>query len=159
MKKLIIITLTCMLGAPLVTSCSTVMHGPNQNVVISSTPQNAHVIIDGMPYGCTPTVTKLERKRNHHVRIDLPGYEPYETVLTYSVSKWFFGNILIGGVPGMIVDAVTGAMYKLTPAQICAELSKCDSALSVSERGDELMIAITLRSCPEWEEIGRLKKL
>lgn len=35
---------------------------------------------------------------------------------------WLFGNLLFGGLICVIVDAATGAMYKLTPNQMAAQL-------------------------------------
>jgi hypothetical protein len=36
-----------------------------------------------------------------------------------SVSGWYFGNVVFGGLIGMlIVDPLTGAMYNLTPEKI-----------------------------------------
>lgn len=49
--------------------------------------------------GTTPVIAKLERKQSHLVRLELDGYQPYETTLTKSVSGWVWGNLVFGG-PG-----------------------------------------------------------
>jgi hypothetical protein len=56
------------------------------------------------------------------VKIELPGYMPYETNLIRKVDGWIAGNIVFGGLIGLAVDAITGGMYKLTPEQIQSEL-------------------------------------
>jgi hypothetical protein len=64
----------------------------------------------------------LTRKDNHIVRIELAGYKPYETTLTRKVSGWVWGNIVFGGLVGLAVDAIDGALYNLTPEQVSAAL-------------------------------------
>lgn len=50
------------------------------------------------------------------------GYADKTVTLDSSLSGWYWGNILVGGLIGMlIVDPLTGAMYKL-PEQASADL-------------------------------------
>jgi hypothetical protein len=49
----------------------------------------------------------------------MPGYEPAEVQLKPSLSGWYFGNILFGGLIGMVaVDPNTGAMFNLMPNKV-----------------------------------------
>jgi hypothetical protein len=64
----------------------------------------------------------MKRKNKEHcVKILLDGYELYEMDLIRTVDRWVVGNVLIGGIIGLAVDAVSGSMYKLTPKFIKAE--------------------------------------
>ena len=138
----------------LVVGCGTIIHGTTQQVGFSSSPSGAEVSINGQNSGTTPMIVDLNRKDNHLVEISLDGYQPYETTITRSASGWLFGNIIFGGLIGLVVDAASGGMYKLSNDQIDAELHN-DYADSMSE--GELYIAVVLEADPEWEKVGQLK--
>ena len=136
-------------------SCGTIIHGTTQEVGISSQPTNAKVSINGEDRGSTPMVADLKRKNTHMVRIQLDGYETYETTLTRSTSGWVWGNIVFGGIIGLVVDASAGGMYKLSPEQLNAELRSQNADIAQSDEG--LYIAVVLEAEPEWEKVGSLK--
>lgn len=133
-------------------SCATIMQGTTQTVGISSSPSGALVTVDGKAMGKTPVMADLKRKDNHTVQIKLAAYEPHEMTITRSLSGWVVGNILFGGLIGLAVDAITGGMYKLTPAQINGELVKSVATTD----GDILYVAVVLEPDPSWEKIGQL---
>ena len=94
------------------TSCASIINGSSQPVSFGSTPPGATVTVDGQPKGTTPSTIPLERtKRGHIVRIEAPGYYPYETHLSANFSVWYVGNLLIGGLIGFALDPCTGAMW------------------------------------------------
>jgi hypothetical protein len=136
-------------------ACGTIMQGTTQQVGISSNPSNASVTINGQNHGNTPMIIDLKRKDAHMVKIELDGYQPYETNLTRSTSGWVWGNIVFGGLIGLVVDASAGGMCKLTPEQIDSELRSAQAeALS---NDDGLYIAVVLEADPSWEKIGSLQ--
>jgi hypothetical protein len=66
-------------------------------------------------------------KRNITVRtiaFTLDGYENYEMNTYRKVNAWIIGNIMFGGVIGLGIDALTGAMYRIKPEYIEVELKK-----------------------------------
>lgn len=136
-------------------ACGTIIQGTRQQVGISSNPSNASVTINGKYRGNTPLIIDLKRKDSHIVRIQLDGYQPYEATLTRSTSSWVWGNIVFGGLIGLVIDASTGGMYRLTPEQIVAEL-RASQASTVSNE-DDLFIAVVLETDPSWERIGSLE--
>src|SRR3989338_4181214 len=85
-------------------SCATIISGTRQKVGISSDPVGASVTIDNQNQGRTPLIVRLDRDDNHIVKIDLHGYQPYQTTLNKKLNGWLFGNILFGGVIGIIID-------------------------------------------------------
>ena len=99
----------------LLESCATIMHGTTQGIPISSEPSEADVLVDGQPYGTTPTVVEMKRKSDHVVRVEKEGYQAEEMVVMHVVSGAVAGNILFGGLIGWGVDASTGAQYRLVP--------------------------------------------
>ena len=141
-----------------ITGCATIMHGPRQDVGISSSPAGAMVTIDGVTYGKTPVITNLKRNDNHIVKIELAGYEPYETTLTKKLDGWVWGNIVIGGLIGLAIDAISGSINRLTPEEIQATLAKNGGSASLL-KDDMLCVAVVLKSDPNWEKIGELKRV
>ncbi len=103
-------------------ACSTVLNTTTQEVEIKSNPANAKITIDGKKFGLTPQIINLERGTNHVVKLELDGYELYETQLTRKISFWFWGNALNGFIPGMVIDLFTGSMYNLLPEKISVDL-------------------------------------
>jgi len=148
----------CALGGvaigALVVGCATIINGTLQDIGISSSPSGATITVDNLNYGITPTVIKLSRKDNHFVKIELPGYKPFKITITRGVSGWVWGNIVFGGIIGLAVDAISGGLYKLSPEQIKATLSKSDIGLIYRE--DAIYIAVVLQPDPSWEKIATL---
>lgn len=69
-------------------------------------------------------MVSLDSDRSHMVELSLDGYEDETIQLKKSTSGWLAGNILLGGIPGLIVDAATGGMYVLEPTQVNASLDE-----------------------------------
>lgn len=134
--------------------CATIIHGTRQDVGIASTPSGASVAVNNSPVGKTPVVASLRRKDNHIIRIELDGYLPFETTLTRKASGWVWGNLALGGLIGLAVDAISGGLYKLTPEQVTAELAK--GTIGESARADDLYFLVALSPDPSWQRIGQL---
>ncbi len=118
---IIIVLLVSSLGLQ---SCATLFNTPSQQVEIVTTPPNAKLVIDGKKFGTTPQVVNIERKNNHVIKIELDGYEAYETQLTTKLSFYFWGNIFNGIIPGLIIDMFTGSMYDLFPEALNIQLQE-----------------------------------
>ena len=53
-------------------------------------------------------------KARYQVTYTKNGYETKTVPVEFKLDGWYFGNILLGGLIGMlIIDPATGAMYKL----------------------------------------------
>lgn len=96
-------------------ACSTFLNSTTQEISIKTEPANAKITIDGKKFGTTPQVVNIERGSNHIIKLELEGYDAYEMQVTRKLSFWFWGNVLNGLIPGMLIDMVTGAMYNLLP--------------------------------------------
>jgi len=143
-------------GGILLSSCATIICGSKQQVKFTSNPTSAAIYIDEVKVGTTPFELNLARNREHRVTIKLDGYQPYETTLTKTFNPWYLGNILFGGVIGLIIDPITGAIYHLTPGQVNTELSK-GTAFKTNKKG--IYIAIALVVDKNWEKVGQLENL
>jgi len=104
--------------AILLSGCASIVHGTTQEETFRSIPRGAHVKIDGRYFGDTPVTAKLSRKKVHQVEVNLPGYQPANFELQQHVSGWYFGNIVFGGLIGIVVDYADGAIYVLEPSQL-----------------------------------------
>ena len=80
--------------------------------------------------GDSPAIVKLPRKAG--------GYAGQTLVISRQFNAWFVGNIIFGGIPGGVVDAITGAMWNLEPSLLAVTLEQ------VSARGQQrLQVVIT----------------
>lgn len=139
------------------TSCATIMSGSKQKVNISSTPNEAVVFIDYEEVGKTPFETKLVRKQEHIVRLELQGFQPYEITLKRKFNGWIIANALVGGIIGVVVDLATGSFYYLSPREINAELQS--GTVLKKQKGSDIYIGVTMTPNPEWTPAGTLTKI
>lgn len=104
--------------------CATITTGTNQRIPINSNPAGATVNISSGFTGVTPCVADLRRNQDHTVNISKIGYDTAVVVLRKSMCGSTAGNLLLGGVIGLGVDACSGAMFKLEPLEINAQLNR-----------------------------------
>ena len=118
-------TLALLLGG-----CATIISGKHQVVEIRSTPAAAHIKIDranngamlSVWEGLTPSSIPLERKYTYLLTVSLDGYQPIEMGLANGSNGWVWGNLLLGGFIGLIVDFSNGAAKTIEPDEIDIEL-------------------------------------
>ena len=123
-----LITLSAIL---VLTGCCSIVSGTKQNVKIDSQPTGSTVTIKQLNSvtetniwdGKTPAVVKLKRKNSYLVTISREGFQPIEMPIEYKgMNGWVWGNILFGGIIGVIVDSINGSATKLGPDNISVEL-------------------------------------
>lgn len=122
------LALAAALALPCV-GCASVTRGTTENISISSTPAGATAEISGLdePTTClTPCVVVAKRNAEITVSVNKEGYEPQVIPLTKEIAPTgaagFAGNLLLGGVVGMGVDAVTGAPVDHKPNPVIVTL-------------------------------------
>jgi PEGA domain len=138
------------------TGCATIIHGSKQQVAIISDPRKARIEIDGIALGQTPYVARLTRGNNHLVKIELEGYLPYEMKLKSKLDGWFFGNIVLGGLIGIVIDVATGSMYRLSPKDVTTQLNS--SLAEVKKTREGIYLSVVLKPDSKWDKIGQLEK-
>ena len=52
--------------------------------------------------GTTPLVANLEREDEYRIIVSKEGFEDKEVILKNSLTGWFWGNIICGGIIGII---------------------------------------------------------
>ncbi len=112
-------------AAGLMTGCASVVGDTKYDVRVTSTPPDASFEVvnkdgDIVQTGSTPSTVTLKSGRGYFkgqtydLKFKKSGYADKVVTLDSSLSGWYWGNLLIGGVIGMlVVDPLTGAMYKL----------------------------------------------
>lgn len=122
MKK---ISLLCGAAVLSLSGCASIISGKTQTMTFQSTPELSDITIlnrDGkkIHVGKAPVTVSLNRgagffvPERYTVIFEKEGYEKKEIKVTPSMNGWYIGNILFGGIIGLlIVDPATGAMYSL----------------------------------------------
>ena len=133
-KSSLLLTTACLvLGATLVfTGCASILGGgTRQDVQISSTPAAATIKVERTGVtgkietvweGTTPATVNLKRKREYLVSVTLDGYQTIEVSLEHGTNGWVWGNLLCGGLIGLIIDFTNGAAKKLVPDEVNVQL-------------------------------------
>jgi hypothetical protein len=113
----------------LVCGCASIVSGRRMEVAISSVPSNAHVSIynkrgEHVASGMTPMATELKRGNGlmgpakYTATIQKPGYQSAQVPLRRSVNPWVLGNAIVGGIPGLVIDPITGAAWNPAPKEV-----------------------------------------
>ena len=132
--------------------CASIVHGGSREVIIRSEPPGANVLVlkqgtsEAVASGTTPITVSLDPKRGYFkgqsyvIKFDFPGYRSAEVLVQSTLSGWYFGNIIFGGLIGMlIVDPLTGSMWNLAPEEVDQSLHPESS--QVIESGDGIVVA------------------
>lgn len=106
--------------------CATITTGTNQKIPINSNPAGANVSISSGYQGITPCIADLRRNQDHTITLTKAGYDSAVIVLRKGMCGSTAGNLVIGGVIGLGVDAISGAMFKLEPGEVNVNLNKAD---------------------------------
>ena len=101
-------------------ACATVTRGEHTAWEVRTTPPGAQVkTSNGMICDSTPCSLRMMRKDTFTAKITKPGYKTVEVRVTNKISGQgglgLAGNVIVGGIIGIGVDAVTGASLDLTP--------------------------------------------
>lgn len=131
------LVVTGCLVACLTTGCATITRGSNDTLVVESDPAGADVKLSTGMTGKTPATFKLPRKEALVVEIQKAGYESVQVNVTPQIagggSAAMAGNVLLGGLIGVAVDAGSGAMNDLKPNPISVKLVALDGVDAAAE--------------------------
>lgn len=123
------ISLSMILMLPIIaiTGCASVTRGVNEDVVIIYEPADA-AISTSLNHTCSssPCTIQVARKKAFQVTGSKTGYHSQTVQVNTKVSgggaAGFAGNVIVGGVIGMGVDAATGATLNHTPNPVVIKL-------------------------------------
>jgi hypothetical protein len=124
MKKFFILAAVVCLFA---NGCATLFKGTSEEVRFESKPTGAEVWIDGIKFGTTPAVFKLESKKTYAIEFKMDGKTRAVRPTNHMQAGYLVLDILAGLVP-VIVDAATGAWYKLDMHTVIADIDWPEAA-------------------------------
>ncbi len=144
----------------LLPGCATVVSGANQVVSVSTSPPGATCSIDrgGALVGSVPSTPGVlpigKSGRDLTVTCTKPGYQTARTVSASSFNGWTFGNLVVGGLIGVAIDASTGANFDYPPLIDVAMLpdpasARPSSASPLAEAPDRQLITTRMMRLPE----------
>jgi hypothetical protein len=84
--------------------CATVMQPGPDSIPLTSVPPGATVLLNGYIKGVTPVNVVVNHDERCSLEIHKDGYQTIYINKDKVVAGWVFGNIVFGGVPGLIVD-------------------------------------------------------
>jgi hypothetical protein len=108
-------------------ACGSITRGTTEPVAFTSDPPGANMATN-KGYACpaTPCTLEVGRSDEFAATFTKPGYAPQtvlvQTKIVGNGAAGFAGNILVGGVIGMGVDAATGAAMDHVPNPVHAVL-------------------------------------
>jgi hypothetical protein len=124
-------------------ACASMVSKSDYPVLVSTNPSGADVVITNSAgtevyKGPTPNTVTLPASdgyfsgETYQVRASMNGYESGYSSINSSLDGWYFANLIFGGLIGMlIVDPLTGAMFKL-PDQTTVSLSPSSAREAVA---------------------------
>ena len=148
-------------AAVALSGCASIFNGQTQAVSIRSEPDGAAVTVtnrsgEKIHTGTTPVTLTLKRGAGYFksevytVVLTKEGFDKKEITIAGTVNGWYIGNILFGGLIGMLaVDPVTGAMYSFPDSVSGALQAQATDTPKTSMSRDTLTIVSTDSLTPE----------
>lgn len=136
---------TFMASILLFSSCASIVSKSSYPISINSAPSEAKIIIKDKKgieifSGQTPATLKLRSgsgffgKARYQVTFTKNGYDSKTVPVEFKLDGWYFGNLLLGGILGMlIIDPATGAMYKLDTEYLNETLVQSTASIQKEE--------------------------
>jgi len=137
----------------LCSGCASIVSKSQYPVSINSSPAGATVSVKdshGVEVfrGTTPTVVTLKASTgyfspaSYSLQFEKEGYAPGAASISAGMDGWYIGNIIFGGLIGMlVVDPLTGAMWRLDDA-VYANLPPNPGSLPATYTGPSLETSI-----------------
>ena len=109
---------------------ATIVSGRSQNIMVATDPSDASVTVNNSTQK-TPTTFNLSKNTSFYIlKISKEGFKTEEVKIKRGLGGWFFGNIIFGGLIGIVVDLGTGSAYKFTPNNINVTLTPGNDPLT-----------------------------
>jgi len=118
--------------------CATITRGSHEAFTVNTDPSGAHVTLStGVVCDSTPcTFAHLERKAGFGVTVTKPGFKTWTGSVTHQTAgggaAGMAGNVLVGGIIGLAVDANSGATQELVPNPLSVKLEPEMAAVAAS---------------------------
>jgi hypothetical protein len=151
-KKAFLMLVGTALGVIGLTGCATIVGHPDATFIVTSVPPGANVSIinnEGQHVyaGTTPTTVTLPKSNGHYFggqdytfTFSLAKYCTNNLMMEHHINGWYFGNILLGGVIGMVlVDPWNGGMYSYSTSNVNNLLKPVSSTDCLAPKGKNIL--------------------
>ena len=101
------------LAGLLIMNCGALFLGSSQPISINTNPDGARILINGTPRGTTPVNLKLRTNETYIITFQKEGYKDQSYSLTNHVDAGIVVLDVLFGLLPVVVDAATGAWYRL----------------------------------------------
>jgi len=105
----------------LMTSCATVLSGAKNKIAVNTNVDDYEVFKDGQSYG---EAQIIKVKKGDVITVKSEGFKDYSVVIDGAFNPITLLNIFWGGLPGILIDVITGAINKVDTPLINAKLKK-----------------------------------
>ncbi len=150
--------------ALILTGYAAIMSTDSHNLPVRSSPDDATITItdetEAEVYsGKTPMTVVLKKsngnyfgKKSYKIVISKPGYGTQTIPIMTSANGWYmFGNLIFGGLIGyLIMDPLSGNMYKLSPENIDATLIASNTSSHNNTATDGGIIVLLKQDIPDY---------
>ncbi|MEZ4741793.1 MAG: PEGA domain-containing protein [Bdellovibrionota bacterium] len=120
------------LGSLLLSGCATLFGDKDRSVRVESKPSGATVLLNGMPYGKTPTILQLTNMLSSNmVMLKLDGYEEVTRPVTTSIQPIAFLNLI--NIICWGIDLATGNVMKVDTKVISVDLDKKSATIETDK--------------------------
>jgi hypothetical protein len=122
--------------------CATVMNGTKVDYSSETKPGGALVKFTDGSECTTPCELEFKRKNDQRADITLAGYKPTYVLIQSKLGGSAFGNILLGGGIGAVVDGTNGSSNRLYPRPLIVQLAPEGSdqeAMLLDKKGNVVM--------------------
>jgi hypothetical protein len=129
------IVVSLVMAAVSLSGCATITRGVHEALVVESEPSGATVTLSTGDTGTTPTSFRIRRRGALDVTIEKKGYEIVHVHVSTQIAGWgaagMAGNVLVGGIIGVGVDAFSGGTLEHKPNPIKVNLVQVDQSQAV----------------------------
>jgi hypothetical protein len=122
--------------------CATVMNGTKVDYSSETNPSGALVKFTDGSSCTTPCELEFKRKNDQRADITLAGYKPAYVLIQSKLGGSAFGNILLGGGIGAVVDGTNGSSNRLYPRPLIVRLApegSTEEAVLLDKKGNIVM--------------------
>ena len=129
------------IAATSLSACATVTRGTTDAWVVETDPAGARVeTSNGHLCKETPCAIKMPRKSEFTATVVKEGYETVTVTVTHKTAgagaAGMAGNVLVGGIIGIGVDAASGATQDLVPNPVVLKLQRLGETAAAASQGD-----------------------
>lgn len=136
-------------------SCASLFTKSKQDIMFKGVPgttitdQSKSKVLGEIGTNGFVTVPMKKQLKGKDIRATKEGYKTKDYHMDTKIQGWFWGNLVFGGVPGMVIDVATGKMKKYKDTVIDLTL------LPIPGYGEEEEIVIPPALPKEQEAVGQ----